>query len=129
MGTLWLKIKVWTKIALFSLLVIYALCFVFNNVNKPMTVWLWFGKEPQTSLLPVIFFSFVIGVVGTLLVRTTIKTIRQIRDIRDRGRTERMAREMAEMKSKAERLQTKPSSAIPEATAAPAPAASETSEL
>ena len=119
MGTWWLKIKVWTKIILFSLLVLYGLFFVVFNLNKPVQVWLWFKQEPQTGLLPVMFVAFTIGVVGTLLVRTTMKTIQQIREIRDRGRTERMTREMAEMKAKADRLQTKPAAT----TATPVPAA------
>jgi uncharacterized integral membrane protein len=113
MGSLWLKIKVWTKAVLMVLFLLYLLLFIFNNANKEAHVWLWFGQEPQTSLLYVIFFTLVIGVVATLLTRVAFKTIRQIRDLQGRVRTEKLQRDVADMKAKASMLQTKPESPAP----------------
>jgi hypothetical protein len=75
----------------------------------PVKFWYWFGREPETSPLLLVFFSFLAGVIGTILVRTTFTTIRQIRDLRSRNRLERLEREHADMKAKAAMLQTRTS--------------------
>lgn len=105
---MWLKVKIWTKGILFGALLLYALLFIFNNVNKGAKLWLWFGREPDTPLLVLVSLCFMLGVLLTLLVRTILTTIRQIRDLRTRSRTERLEREVADMKSKAAMLKTKP---------------------
>ena len=108
MGNIWLKIKVWTKAIIVSALVLYALLFVLKNSEKPVTFWFWFGRQYDTSLLVLVFFTFLAGIVATVLVRTSFVTIRQIREIKARNRSEKLARDVEEMKSKAARLQTKP---------------------
>lgn len=111
MGNLWLKIKVWTKGILALLLALYALIFAYNN-SDPTAVWIWIGHTPTQSKLVMLAIAFFAGVISTILVRTTLRTLQQIRDLRTRSRTDKIERELADMKQKAARLQTKPS-AIP----------------
>ncbi len=108
-NNMWLKIKIWTKGIVFGAMLVYALLFIFNNVNKGAKLWFWFGREPETPLLVLVVACFGLGVVLTLLVRTILGTIRQIRELRARTRAERLEQEVADMKSKAAMLQTKSS--------------------
>jgi lysylphosphatidylglycerol synthetase-like protein (DUF2156 family) len=111
MGNLWLKIKIWTKIGVLSLLVIYLMLFCFNNGNQPLSVWIWFGHDPDkhnTTVLQLILWMLVTGVVGTLLVRAAFSTIHQVRDLRDRNRSAQMEKDMTDLRAKATMLQTKP---------------------
>jgi uncharacterized integral membrane protein len=107
MGNLWLKIKVWTKSILALLVAIYVLVFVIKN-NEPVRFWWWYNREDQYSMLLLIAISFVAGIISTVLLRTTLRTIRQVRDLRSRSRTDKMERDLADMKEKASRLQTNP---------------------
>ncbi len=106
MGDLWLKIKVWTKVTLFGMLLLYVLVFVVQN-SASVEVWVWPNHKPKTSVLLLTLYAFASGVVLTILVRTTLKTLRQVRDLKSRGRTDRLEREMAEMKTKAAMLRAK----------------------
>ena len=109
MGSLWLKIKVWTKLLLFALLSVYVLTFIWKNIGPKVDLWVWyFTPSINMSVLLLALVSFLIGVLGTVLSRTTIKTFRQIRQIQERGRTERMQREVEEMKAKAAMLRSRP---------------------
>jgi uncharacterized integral membrane protein len=112
MDSLWLKIKVWTKVTVFAILLIAILVFVFQNVNKPVTVWLW--NDIQTTLLKVLVFTVLISVIFTIMLGTTFRTLRQIKEIRARSRAERLEQEVADMKLKASMLQTKMSSSADE---------------
>ncbi len=107
MSNLWLKIKIWTKGIAIGLILLYVLVFIFKN-NQDVKFWWWYNREDQHSVLLLISISFLAGIVSTVLVRTTWRTIRQLRDLRDRSRGQRMERELADMKDKASRLQTKP---------------------
>src|ERR1700722_8504191 len=100
MADLWLKIKVWTKVTLFGLLLLYVLVFCVENSGK-VELWVWPNHKPQTSVLLLALYAFASGVVLTVLVRTTLKTLSQIRDLQHRSRHDRLAREVADMKSKA----------------------------
>lgn len=106
MQTLWLKIKIWTKIVIFVLLLIAVLVFIFQNINKPVTVWLW--NDIQTTLLKVLFVTVLVSVVFTILIGTTRRTIRQIRELRSRNRSLKLEQDLADMKAKASMLQTRP---------------------
>lgn len=106
MGNLWLKIKVGTKITIFVVLLIATLLFVFNNINKPVTIWLW--NDYQTTLLKVLFFTVLVSVIFTILIGTAFRTVRQIREIRARSRSQRLEDEIRDMKDKASMLQTRP---------------------
>ena len=108
---MWLKIKIWTKTIVVGALVLYALLFILNNSGQAVKFWYWFNRQYETSMLVLIVITFLAGVIGTLLVRTTFTTMRQIREARARSRTDRLEREVADMKAKAAMLKTK---AVPE---------------
>lgn len=111
MGSLWLKIKIWTKSIVFGGVVLYIFLFFLNNSGQPVTVWYWFfGHSYPTSMLVLIVTTFLAGVITTLLVRMSFTTVRQIRDLRQRNRLERLEREQADMKAKAAMLQMRTSS-------------------
>lgn len=106
MSNLWLKIRIWSKIALVAVVVIYSIIFIYFNAGKHIDVWLW-GKY-EASLLGLMFFTFLFGVLITVAVRTTFRTVRQVKELKARSLAERRERETAEMKEKVARLQTKP---------------------
>ncbi len=118
MNNVWLKIKVWTKIVVFGLGAVYILAFVFKNTGSDRTIkfWWWIDKESQTSVFVLALLSFFVGVLATLLVRTTWITYRQIQNMQNRNRSVRLEREVAEMKTKAAMLQSRQA-----APAGPAP--------
>ena len=104
-----LKIKVWTKVVLFGLILVYITVFIIQNSENHAQLWVWFGrgKQVQTSVLKLVLAAFLLGVVGTLLVRTSFRTVRQIREVRERGRAERMERDLVDMKTKAGMLRSR----------------------
>jgi uncharacterized integral membrane protein len=108
MQNLWLKIKVWTKITIASVIGVYLLIFVMKNGGRQAKFWYWFNHDYDTSLLSLVFFAFLIGGLATILATTTFRTIRQIREIRARSRSEKLVAEVADMKAKAAMLQTRP---------------------
>ncbi len=111
MGSLWLKIKIWTKGIVFGLLTLYALIFLLMNTGQEaVTLWFWRKTELTISPLLLVFVTFVLGIVAALLIRTIFTTLRQMRSAREQTRTERLEREMQSMKSKAAMLQRKPDS-------------------
>ncbi len=111
MSSMWLKIKIWTKVVVFALVAVYLLIFYLKNNEREVQFWYWYNRAPQTPVLLLAGLSFVAGVLIAILVRMMLKTIHQVRDMRNRSRTERLEREVADMKSKAAMLQTKASTA------------------
>ena len=120
MGNLWLKIKVWTKVIAFALVLIYVTLFIINNSENQAKLWFWFGrgKEVTTSVLKLVAITFFIGVLVAVLTRTTLRTIRQIQDLRGRQAAERKERELerrgkqlSEMETKAGMLRSRPEAA------------------
>ncbi|HWE02669.1 MAG TPA: hypothetical protein VG326_09695 [Tepidisphaeraceae bacterium] len=109
MGKFWMKIWVWIKVIVFACLAIYVIAFaVFNHEHA--NFWVWPGKPPIiTTTIVLAFWSFIAGVLATLLIRTSFKTMRQIRDLQDRGRHEKMQRDLDEVKAKAAMLRSRPS--------------------
>jgi hypothetical protein len=125
MTNAFLKVKVWTKVILFALVLVYLTFFMVENSENKATLWVWFGRERplETSVLKLVLVAFLAGVIGTLLVRTLLRTLRQIREVRDRNRTERIERELVDMKTKASMLRpraTEPESPSDSASAPPA---------
>ena len=116
---MWLKIKIWTKVALFAFVAVYLLIFFLKNNDRDVQFWYWYNRAPQTPVLLLAGLSFLAGVLIAILVRMMFKTVHQVREMRNRSRTERLEREVADMKAKAAMLQTK--------TSAPAPMQSTTS--
>jgi uncharacterized integral membrane protein len=120
MVNLWLKIKIWTKVLLFSALFIYVLLFVVCNHEHQADVWFYPGRTLQSSVLLVALFSFLGGVISTILVRTTVRTLRQVRELQERTRSAKLERAVQEMHIKAAMLRAKPGAGL----AADAPATS-----
>jgi lysylphosphatidylglycerol synthetase-like protein (DUF2156 family) len=108
MNELWLTIKGWAKAILFSIVLIYAILFVFKNSGKPVDFWWWFDHEKATSVFFLTSGAFVAGMLFTIILTTSFKTMRQIRDLRSRSRQEKLERNLNEMAAKAALLQTRP---------------------
>jgi hypothetical protein len=120
MNNLWLKIKVVFKILVASAVGLYVLIFVIKNGGRTAKFWFWFNRDYYYSLLFLVTLAFFIGVIVTILAATTFRTIRQIRELRARGRTQKLEREIADMKSKASMLQMRPANgSVPMANIAP----------
>jgi uncharacterized integral membrane protein len=116
MGNLWLKIKIWTKISIAGLIALYLLIFILKNGGENARFWWWFGREYQGPMLYLIVFAFLIGGLVAILATTTFRTMRQIKELRARNRSEKLEREISDMKTKAAMLQTRP---VPGASATP----------
>ena len=100
MGNLWVKIKVWTKVAVFAMLFLYIILFVIRTANGRSSS----GTGSTTERIRrswCSFLAFVTGAVGTILIRTTFKTLRQIREMQERGRSEKMQRGREDIRAKA----------------------------
>ena len=108
MGSLWLKIKIWTKISAAALIAVYLLIFIFKNGHQTAKFWYWYNGNYEGSLLLLVLFSFLIGGLVALLATTTFRTIRQVRELRNRNRAAKLQAEVNDMKAKAAMLQTRP---------------------
>ena len=113
MGSLWLKIKIWTKVIVASVLTVYVLIFLWKNGDQKVQFWYWFNRRPETSLLFLVFFAFLVGVLAAVLVGTALRTVRQIKELKSRNRASKLEAEIADMKVKAAMLQTRPTSSSP----------------
>ncbi|HEX8524102.1 MAG TPA: hypothetical protein VF669_17745 [Tepidisphaeraceae bacterium] len=107
MDNLWLKIKFWTKLTITVLVVVYIAFFIGKNSDRSTEFWYWYNRDYRISILVLAASSFIAGAFSAILVRTTLKTLSQFRSIRGRHRTERLEREISDMKAKAAMLQTK----------------------
>ena len=115
---MWEKIKLWTRIILFSALALYLLIVIAVNwelrLNGPLQ--LVFIKFENARVLLVLLVTAVVSIFGWWLTRTVFKALRQLQSVRERSRTTRLEKDLAEMKAKAAMLQKKEA-----ATATPAP--------
>jgi uncharacterized integral membrane protein len=107
MSNAWLKVKVWTKLTVLAVVLLYLLIFVFKNSGQPVKFWYWYNSEWNTSLLYFTFFTFLAGVLVMVLARTIYKTVGQFREMRRRNEQERRDRELRELQTKAAMLQTR----------------------
>ena len=121
MSNFWLRVRVWTKVTLIVAVGVYALVFASKNSERKVQLWVFYNRDYEQSALMMVLMCFGIGVVGTLLARTTLKTVRQVRELREKGRIIKIQRENAEMKAKASMLQTRETPASKPAPADPAP--------
>jgi hypothetical protein len=97
MGNLWAKIKLWTKGIVFGVLFLYAAFFIVKNLGYRTKVWLiFFGEEADHSTLVVVLFSFLAGVVATILFRAIHLTLKQLREARERAIKDKLEREHQE---------------------------------
>jgi uncharacterized integral membrane protein len=113
MNDTWLKIKFWTKVTITALVTLYIAVFIAKNSERSAQFWYWFGRDYQIAILVLAACSFLAGAISVILIRTTYRTVRQLRDLRSRGRTEKLEREMADMKAKAAMLQTRSPTTTP----------------
>jgi uncharacterized integral membrane protein len=120
MNNLWLKIKIWTKGILAALVLLYLLVFIIEN-NQEVTFWWWHKHQVQASSLLMLIIAFLAGAISSILIRTTLRTIKQINEVRHRTRTDRIERDLNDMKFKASRLQTKPTSSATSPAPIPPP--------
>jgi hypothetical protein len=106
---MWEKIKLWTRIILFSALALYLLIVVAVNwelrLNGPLQ--LVFVKFDNARVLLVLLVTAVVSIFGWWLTRTVFKALRQLRGVRERSRTAKLEKDMADMKAKAAMLQKK----------------------
>jgi uncharacterized membrane protein YciS (DUF1049 family) len=107
MDNLWLKIKFWTKLSITGLVALYIAFFIGKNSDRTAKFWYWYNRDYTISILVLAACSLLGGVIATLLIRTTFRTLRQFREMRSRSVTERLEREVADMKVKAAMLQTR----------------------
>jgi len=115
MSKTWLRIK----LALLSILFIYILIFVFKNSALQSKFWYFFNENMEFPTLYLVGFTFAAGVLFTLLVRTTLSTFSQMRMARERSKTEKLHRDVAETKAKADMLQGRAPVAPPSITDLP----------
>ena len=109
MDTLWAKFKLWTKLLIVGVLAVVFIFFLYGNWNEHVSrLDLVFHQWTNVRLLTLIFFTAVVSIFGWWLFWTLFRTIRQVRGLRDRSRTQKLEREVAEMKAKAQMLQVKP---------------------
>jgi len=122
MGNVWLKIKIWSKISFVALVLIYLLIFVAKNSTETVKFWFWINRAPaETSVLLFALYAVLTGVVFTVLVSTSVRTFRQVRELRGKSRTDRLERDIAEMRTKAGMLRPKPASGADEPSSSPKP--------
>lgn len=106
---LWLRIKIWTKMLALAFVVIYLFFFIYKNADDYANVWVWYAREYHIRVLTLAFCTFLGGILVTLLTRTIFVTVRQIKEATQRARQVQMEKDLADMKQKAARLQTKAS--------------------
>lgn len=123
MGNFWLKFRLWFKAILFSAIAFYVVLFLAQNwyhVVDRVVIPFWAQyKEPR--LLTVLLMTALVTLIGWWLIKTVFRTIRQVREVRERNRNNRLEREIAEMRAKADRLQTREPAAPASAAPQPAP--------
>jgi len=108
MNNLFLRIKIWFKVTLVAALFVYVVLFTYYNASEKAHFWYWFRHQPETTLLVLVLVSFIAGIIASMLIRTTFRTVRQIQEMQQRSRTDRLGREIEDIKTKAAMLQTKP---------------------
>ncbi len=107
-STTFLKIRIWTKVILLALVLIYVAAFVIANRGQALDLWLFptVSFEGLNALLALLG-TFVLGAIAALLVRTIFTTIRQIRESRQRSRAQKLEREIVDMRTKSSKLQSR----------------------
>ena len=117
---MWEKLKFYTRVTLFSIVALYVLIFVLKNydVHLDKKLNLIFAEYDKPNALLVLIFTAIFSIIAWWLFRTIFKTVRQFRTMQERARTARLEKEVAEMKAKAQMLQSK-TTTIPPASPAP----------
>jgi uncharacterized integral membrane protein len=87
-----MKIKIWTKIGVFSIIAVYIFLFSIKNLGTKTELWIFFGQgwTIESSVLLLAVGAFVCGIISTLMVRTILRTMSQLREMK-RKRAEKEA--------------------------------------
>jgi hypothetical protein len=131
---MWEKLKFYTRVTLFGVLALYLLIVIYLNLDVRLDkdLHLIFTKYEKPRILVVLLVTAFLSVFAWWLVRTIFKTVRQFRTMQERARTAKLEKEVAEMKAKAQMLQSKTTtispSSSPPSTHSPAPASPEESD-
>jgi hypothetical protein len=96
-----LKIRVYTKLALLAIVALYATLFILLNYSERIDVWLFFGTSPNLNAIVALAVAYALGALTMLLARTALTTWTQWKVARERGRTQRLEREVADMRTAA----------------------------
>ena len=105
MSNFWLKTKIWTKLILVLLVVVYVAFFAAKNAGLKGDVWIFFtqsGEKVETSTLQLVLIAFFSGIVVAILFRTALRTVSQIRELKTREASAQRDREIEELKAKRE---------------------------
>ncbi len=122
MANIGLTIKVWLKLIVFAAISMYGLFFLINNISHPaISVWLWFGHTWETGLIPLLFVTVLMSVVGTLLAGPVVRMFRQLLELQRRRRESTRQREVDAMLAKSSMLQTRDSVAAASVRQPPGP--------
>ncbi len=110
MNSVWQKFLAIVKFVVLGLLLIHVIMFIVLNISAVVSeqLSLIYRKYDRPNFLLVMLLTSVLSIFGWWLFRITLKTIRQINESNSRARTSKLERDMAEIKSKAAMLQTKP---------------------
>src|SRR4051812_21012785 len=110
MSNFWLKTKIWTKLILVLLVVVYVAFFAAKNASLNGEVWIFFTQGAEkvvTSTLQLVLIAFFSGIVVAILFRTALRTVNQIRELKTREASAQRDREIEELKAKAGMLRVK----------------------
>ena len=98
--------RIWAKVLLLAVVLVYFLLFLYFN-SQDVVLWLFPGTQFQTNMVVALLGAVVLGSLLTLLVRMVAVTLRQVRQRRDRVRTDKLEREITDMRTKAASLKTR----------------------
>jgi low affinity Fe/Cu permease len=108
MASTWLKIKMWTRLTLISVVLLYLLVFIIKNRDNDIKISVPLVKEyNDLNVLVVMLLTAVFSIFGWWLLKTVLRAVRQIKDINRKAKIERMEREHSDMLAKASKLQTR----------------------
>jgi hypothetical protein len=119
---MWEKLKFYTRVTLFGVLALYLLIVIYLNwdVRLDKDLHLIFTRYDKPRILVVLLVTAFLSVFAWWLVRTIFKTVRQFRTMQERARTAKLEKEVAEMKAKAQMLQSKTTTIPPSSSSSPA---------
>lgn len=108
MPVTWNKAWVWTKLTFLAATVLLIVIFIVRNYDAEVepAVSLVFVTYKRPRLLIVLLLTVAVSIFGWWMMKVVYRTMRQLRHASDRSRTERLEREMADMKAKAAMLRT-----------------------
>jgi|SRR5271154_3081066 len=80
MNDTWVKVKIWIKLCVIALVILFIGLFILENNSTRVDVWIF--KVYRPTVLELLIAVFLFGVIVTLLAKPTYHTIRQIGQLR-----------------------------------------------